>query len=110
MIRAGDYNQRITLQAPTESRGTNGEVDISFSGGVSMWAKVSTPRGAEKRAAMQELHMVDIVVRIRWRDGVTNQHRILWRGQTYAVTGVSDAGPSGGYIELQCTHGIEGAN
>lgn len=110
MIPAGDYNQRITLQAPVDARGANGEVTTTWSTGTAMWAKVTSPRGTEKVAAMQAQFVVDLIVRIRWRDGVTNRHRILWRGRPYAVTGLSDAGPSGGYIEMQCTSGVEGAN
>lgn len=107
MIAAGEYDQRITLQAPTESQSAIGEVTRTWSDVATVWAKVVTVRGAEFLAAAQAQFRVDLRVRIRWRDGVNNKMRIVWGGQPYAVREVMDGGRRREYIELLCTHGVE---
>lgn len=107
-IGAGDLDELITLQEPVETRGAMGDTVRAWgTTAENVWASVVTVRGQEFFAALQEQYRVDIRVRIRHREGVTNRMRIIWRGEPYAVTEVMDGGPRRDYIEMMCTKGVE---
>ena len=104
-IAAGALSERITLQDEITTRSDIGETVTDWSEGVDLWASVTTVRGEQFFAALQQQYRLEIQVRIRWREGVHNRQRIIWRGTPYAVKEVMDGGPQKPYIEMLCASG-----
>lgn len=86
MIRAGELNERVTIQAPTESRNALGETTLSWSDFTTRWASVD---GVSSREAIfngkQDVNITHRV-RMRFVSGLTQNMRLIWRGRTLDIT------------------------
>jgi len=102
MIKAGMLNQRITVQAVQRVPDGGGGYDETWAELVTCWAKVEPLAGLERLTAAQQESTTDYRVTIRWREGLTAEMRVLWRGYTLDVNAIADAGPQAGFVVLDC--------
>jgi SPP1 family predicted phage head-tail adaptor len=113
MLSAGRLDQRITLQvratpATLNARGEDVSPWINWvtDGDGAVWASADPRRGSEHFAAQQMQVSGPVAFRIRYRAGVHERMRVLWRGVAYSI----DAPPVDAYgmkesIELFCSTG-----
>lgn len=101
--------ERIEIQVPVSARSSIGEAVKTWATAARVWAEVQTLRGQEFIAAQQAQYRAEYKVRIRYRPGISNEQRIIWRGKTLAITAVMDGGPRRGYIEMLASTGVADA-
>lgn len=90
MIAAGRMNERVALLAPTESRSPTGEATLTFTTDATVWAEVEGLSSRDILQAQQADVIASHRVRIRHKDSVTYQYRILWRGRTMEVASITE--------------------
>lgn len=85
MIKAGTLRERVVVQKPSSTRSPAGNVTLGWATERTVWAAVHGLSGREVLQAMQADVTVSYRVIIRFFDGITPEHRILWRGRTLEV-------------------------
>lgn len=110
MIRAGQLDQRVVLQSKTTSRASNGEEVVTWGPHAVVWAKVQQLRGKEYFAGGQMQDVVDVKVLIRYRDDVTRDMRVMWKGQPLDIVSVIAVEGRQGGLELMCLSGARNGN
>lgn len=99
----GKLDQRIDIQALTEAN-NGGELTRTYASIGETWAKVKSMRLTENFETGRINARETIKVYIRYRDDVTDKHRITWQGQDYNVIGVDRSlrRVGAGYIWMTC--------
>jgi SPP1 family predicted phage head-tail adaptor len=115
MIDPAKMNRRVTIQAPTNSRDDEGSPVISFADEATIWCeKVSAAgqsgvrsQGDETRLSGSVRTTAIVVLRIRYRSTLTEQHRLYFEGRYYDVFDIIEEN----LRETQLVHGkfTEGA-
>lgn len=105
MIRAGELNQRVTIQAATESRNALGETTLSWSDYTTRWASVEGISSRESLFNGRQETNITHRVRLRWVDGLTQKMRIIWRGRTLEITSLLEHNNRSEH-ELICSENI----
>lgn len=98
-MRAGRLNQRVTLQALSESRDATGQVVRSYSELGSAWAAVEPLRAREYAAAGRLGNDATHRVILRYRTDLAVTGRIVLGSRTFAITEIRN--PAEGRRELQ---------
>jgi SPP1 family predicted phage head-tail adaptor len=107
MIKAGEFDQRITLQSKSVTRNAIGEEVVTWGDVATIWAKVMPLRGNAFYAANQQQHSIDARLLIRDRAGITTDMRLQWAGRPYdIVNAIPGTGPYLGTIELAAVNGV----
>ena len=89
MLAAGDLTERITLQQRgTLTQNSVGENTAAWVDVVTVYAKAEPIRGREYFAAAQMQATTDVRFTIRWRAGVLQTMRVLWRGEPHDIVDV----------------------
>jgi SPP1 family predicted phage head-tail adaptor len=83
-VKAGDLDQRITLQALSEVN-ESGELVQSYATKAIVWAKLISWKGTEALEAARVNAREYIRIGIRYRDDVNDTWRVLWGGRTYGI-------------------------
>lgn len=107
-MQAGKLNKRVKLQKPvkTQSPVTGGLFD-GWADVAEVWANVTDLSARDFVAAKAAQNEVTTRITIRWREGVTDRHRILYRGRVYDIQGVLEDDKSGReYLTLPCSRGV----
>lgn len=104
-MRAGELNQRVTLQERLPGQNVLGEATGSWSDVATVWAQAQPLRGREWFAAGQMQQATDVRFRIRWRSDVTQSLRLLWRSEVYSIDGVIDVDGGRHTLEIMATKG-----
>lgn len=86
-IHSGLLTQRVTIQRRAAGVDVLGQASGAWSTLAEVWARARPLRSRELFAAGQIQNVSDVEFTIRWRSDVTNDMRILWRGQPYDITG-----------------------
>ena len=86
-MRAGDLDQRITLQSVSEEN-DSGSLIQTYNDMASVWAKVISQRGSEAFEAARTNARETIRVGMRYRSDVTDKWRLKWLGQAYNIVAV----------------------
>ncbi len=108
-MRAAVFNQRITLQARTVTRGTSGGANKVWSTVAEVWAAVRNFSGNERAASTQaggQVAEARTEFTLRWRSGVTADMRVLYQGRTYNVRHVNDLMARRETLILTCDTGV----
>lgn len=107
-MQAGKLNRRVMLQKPVKTQSpatgavTNGWADVA-----ELWASVVDLSARDFVAARAAQSEVTTRITIRWRDDVTDKHRIVHRGRIYNIHGVLEDDKSGReYLTLPCSRGV----
>jgi SPP1 family predicted phage head-tail adaptor len=80
--------ERVTVEAPVESRNSLGEATLSWSAFATVWASVDGMSSREILQAQQANAVASHKIRIRFLPGLTHTHRIVWRGRTMEIASV----------------------
>ena len=111
-FQPGRANQRIKLQAKSVTRNDIGEEVVTWADVVTdtadhaIWAEAWPLKGREFFAAQQTQYAADVRFRIRYRDGVTREQRILWNDDPYDILMLVDVGAARQAIEILAVNGI----
>lgn len=105
-LGAGQFDQRVTLQAKSVTRSAIGEEIVTWEPVAELWARVEPIRGREWFAAAQMQDATDHRVTIRYRAGVTRDMRVVWRGEPLDIVSVIDVNARRENIELMCIAGV----
>jgi SPP1 family predicted phage head-tail adaptor len=99
MIRAGQLNQRITIQRKTSAANTVGELVPTWTTHCTVWAAKQQLSGRERYVGERLRADVDTSWRIRYRAGLDPKTmRISHSGAIYDLLAVMD--PDGRRVEL----------
>lgn len=107
-INAGDLDQFITLQQRAAGVDAHGQPNGAWSDVlVDIRAKVDTRPGQDFVGAGQEQSTLPVTFRIRYRAGVHERMRVVWRGLPYELVGQPiDVKGAKVALDLPCVHGL----
>ncbi|MCK2286036.1 phage head closure protein [Escherichia coli] len=107
-MQAGKLNKLITLQKPVKTQSpVTGAVVNGWADQAKLWANVTDLSARDFVAAQAGQSEVTTRITIRWRDDVTDKHRIRYRGRIYDIQGVLEDDKSGReYLTLPCSRGV----
>jgi SPP1 family predicted phage head-tail adaptor len=88
MIKAGVMRERITIESPEEARNTLGEATLSWATYAIVWASVDGLSSREMLQAQQANAVASHKVRIRFLQGLSHTHRLVWRGRVMEIASV----------------------
>ncbi|MEL7609496.1 MAG: phage head closure protein [Bacillota bacterium] len=88
MLRAGELNRRITLQAKTVTY-VGGFATEEWGDVATVWAKVITTGGGEFYAAQRQIAETTCLFCIRHRAGLTAKMRIMFDGRTFDILAIN---------------------
>lgn len=96
------------LQKPVKTQSpVTGEVTSGWADVIELWASVVDLSARDFVAARAAQSEVTTRITIRWRDDVTDKHRIVHRGRIYNIHGVLEDDKSGReYLTLPCSRGV----
>jgi SPP1 family predicted phage head-tail adaptor len=84
---AGQLDHPIEWFGATAVTDEYGSVTLVWASLGMDWAEVLPLRTSERLQAQQEQGVIDYMLRVRWRDDVTEERRIAFDGDTYDVVG-----------------------
>lgn len=107
-LRAGDLDQRITLQVKSVSRTAMGDESVVWNDYATTWAAAYPARAREVFQAAQVRQHFDVKFVIRHRAGVGREDRLVWKGQPYEIVGDPIPVPGGRpvYLEIMAVAGV----
>lgn len=91
-MRAGELDRRITIASFTESQNAYGEPVKTWNTLATVWANVKPASGREFFNSNQRVAEVDTIFKIRYRDDVTPQMRVLYNGSIYDIKSILEIG------------------
>ena len=104
----GSLQYRITLLAPLSGSPTaTGELLRTFSPVATVWASWNYGVGNEQYLADEKTTIQKVAFTIRYRNDVTTEWRILYKGITYEVNAVAEYGRRQGLILSSFARGQE---
>lgn len=102
-MQAGKLRHPVTIEQSTETTDEYGAVVLTWSTLASVWAAIEPMRGRERFEAQHHAIEEDTRIRIRHRDDVTAEERVVDRlGNVYHIKGVLDVDGLGEELHLQC--------
>lgn len=88
MFATGQFNQRISLEAPDPVEDALGQTATTWQPVATVWAAVRETPGREfLRGDYQAEERTAFV--IRWRNGIDSTLRVNWRRRTYRIVSVT---------------------
>lgn len=105
-MKAGDLDQRITLQSRTVVPDAYGQDTITWTLIATVWAQVQAVRGREFFAAAQVQQEQTVKMRIRYRADLDQTCRIVHDGKNYDITGIVPVGRKD-MLEIMCLQGVK---
>lgn len=107
-MKAGPLRHRVMLQEPVKSQDPEtGAIIDSWDDVKSIWAEVTPVSARDFVAAQAYQNQITSRIKIRYRTGISDKHRILFRGNIYNIEGVLPDPDSGlEYLTLPCSSGV----
>ena len=101
-MRAGLLRHRLALQSATEAdSGTgSGQLDKTWTTYATVWGSITPLSGRELTEQQQVISEVTHKARIRYRSGVTSEHRIVWDSRTFEIDNVLNWSERNIYLDL----------
>lgn len=107
MTSIGDLKHRVRIEQRVKSRNTLGEVTYVWSLLLTVWAQSSPLRGRDFFAAAQLQSEITTRFRIRYRTGIDETMRLVWRGVNYDIKGPPiEVNGEREWIDLMCRAGV----
>ena len=101
-MRAGQLNQRVTLERFTETEDAYGATVTDWATVGTFWAAVLPLTGREVIAADAVTAIGDVRIIMRYRPGITPADRLTHKGKQMNITAVIDRHSAGRTLELLC--------
>ena len=107
-INIGELNRRILIQQETATRGTSGQEVLTWANLADVWAKVDYPTtgSGEDIDGNQVIVTTRADFIIRYRDGIDEKMRIVYRGSNYGILNINEMQERNHFLLLQA-HKIE---
>jgi SPP1 family predicted phage head-tail adaptor len=104
MLAAGKLSERVTLQAPAETRGAAySDVKKAWADVATVWAAFEPLSGRELLLAQQVNSEITVRFRLRYRADITAKWRVIYRGRVFQIAAPPiDVGGRGVELHLQC--------
>ena len=100
-IGAGAFNEQVTIQTATVTRGTANAEVVSWADVATVWARIVERGGREPLLADRPVMVVAYEVTIRDGVSVTHSDRLTWGDKTLAIDTVTPR-RTDGVIVLRC--------
>lgn len=98
----GELNRRITIRlcvdVPSADLGTEPTYPESFD----IWAKVAQPGAAAYQGSVQTENTVTHYFTIRFRQGITADHEVVYYNQVYRIRRIRDLNGQKRFLLLEC--------
>ncbi len=101
-MRAGTLDQRVTLEQRVEGQDAAGQPFEDWLPVFDAWAAVEPLRGKEVIRADAVANITDVLVKLRYRPGVTNAMRIRHGDDVYDIASVANIKSADREVELLC--------
>lgn len=107
-MKAGPLRHRVMLQEPLKTQDPEtGAIVDSWVDVKKIWAEVTAVSARDFVAAQAFQKKITSRIKIRYRTGISDKHRILFRGEIYNIEGVLPDPDSGlEYLTLPCSSGV----
>jgi SPP1 family predicted phage head-tail adaptor len=90
MIDTRQMRERVLIQSPSEQQNSFGEATVTWTDEGEVWASVQGLSSREMLMAQQSDAIITHKVRIRFFPGITHKHRLVWRGRTLEIAGITE--------------------
>ena len=101
-MRAGELDQRVTLERFGEYKDASGAWTEGWETVGTFWAAVLPLTGKEVIAADAVTAISDVRIIMRYRPGITPADRLTHKGKQMNITAVIDRHSAGRTLELLC--------
>lgn len=101
-MRAGQLDQRVTIDRLESGTDEIGQPFVTWSPVFSTWAAVEPLAGREWFAAGGGQSEVSTRIRLRYRPGVTSADRVTHEGKEYGIVSVIDYKSGNRELVLMC--------
>ena len=91
-MNPGKMDRRITIEARTLGKDAAGGRIETWETSAEVWAELVTRKSREAAAADSERPFDTRTFRIRYRTITEHDHRILYSGKVFNITGISEEG------------------
>ena len=106
MTAIADLNHRVRIEQRVKSTNSRGEVTYVWALLITVWAQASPLRGRDFFAAAQVQSEITTRFRIRYRTGIDETMRVVWRGALYDIKGPPiEVNGEREWIDLMCKAG-----
>lgn len=89
-MRAGMLRHRVEIQRRAEALDGYGQDTEAWLPVATVWAAIESLRGRELEAAATRLAEVSHKIRIRYRDGIWPEMRVVYGGRVFDIQAVLD--------------------
>lgn len=101
-LRAGELDQRITIQQPVSTQDVYGQAVNTWSDLCSVWAKVEGGWASEIEDSNEIMNVGKWTVHMRYRSDVTPEMRIKFGDLYLGIIGVENVMSRGTTLKLTC--------
>lgn len=95
MLSSGKLNERVSILAPTTTRGAHGEQITTFDEVVKVWANVIFQRGSQALTMGDVWMNRSIVVTMRNNKVITERCRLRWDEKEYIIESLNRSAHDG---------------
>lgn len=106
-MRIGKFDQRVTLQSRSGTPDAFGQVALVWTDVATVWAQRINQRSTEVFQAAQIGDDDVVELHIRHRADVQTTWRLVWGGEGYDITSVTDFGGRKDRTRLMCRRGVK---
>jgi SPP1 family predicted phage head-tail adaptor len=102
----GFLRHRVVFEAKTQTPDDGGGFSESWTVLATVFASVELDRGQEVVNAGRVVSANRLRLRIRYRDDVTSEQRVIVKGRSHAIDWVVDPDGKGHWLLLGCTESL----
>ena len=109
-VKRAAKDQRITVQSASTSDDSLGQPVKTWATYKTLWAEARPTRGREFFASNGAVNEANVTFRIDFREDITAEMRVLWRGLEHAIIAPPiDIDGARRTLELMCSSGPKAA-
>lgn len=105
MMDPGQLRDRVTIQRDSGTSGDGGAYEPTWIEVAQVWANVRPLTVRESLVAQQTASRVNYVVTIRYRQDVSAEMRLVWRGASMNILGVTNPDQHRAFLEITAVLG-----
>lgn len=106
MTAAGKLRERVTIERPVRTPDGAGGADVTWEALATVWAEVVALGGTEAALGERMEARAPHRVTIRFRDDVTAEMRLAWRGGALAIRGLRDPDGRRRWLAINAEGGV----